>query len=539
MTTSYRPPEAAVHTVLAFLAEEPLVHLFVTVAIGALLGSIQVGGIRLHAAAVLFVAIAVTALGVANGVTIEISTLVGDLGLALFAFAIGITSGPSFFHAVRTAWSRILVSALVLVVAGGVTAAGGRLLGLAPDTTAGTFAGALTNTPSLAAAGGTPGATVGYSVPYLFGVVGMLVVINMALAYRRSDTDAPSELFEQSVRVERDDRPTVEAITQRHGSDVRFNRIREGHGDAATQHVATNEDVLEQGMVVTVIGPREKVEAIVRELGHPSSLALPKDRRYLDFRRITVSDPKLAGREIRELNLERTYGATISRVRRGDVDIGGVGSTVLQRGDRVRVIAPASRMKQVSAFFGDSARGLTDINPVALGVGLSLGLVLGAIPIPLPGGSTFAVGSAAGALVVGLVMGRVGRVGRFVTALPHTAAMVLTELGLTLFLAYAGTRAGSQIAQAFTSGEWWRILVLGAVVTAFSGASAYVLMRFVLGLGGTRLSGVLAGMQTQPALLAYANGRTNHDPRVMLGYALVYPTAMIAKILTATVLAAL
>ena len=107
MTTSYRPPEAAVHTVLAFLAEEPLVHLFVTVAIGALLGSIQVGGIRLHAAAVLFVAIAVTALGVANGVTIEISTLVGDLGLALFAFAIGITSGPSFFHAVRTAWSRI------------------------------------------------------------------------------------------------------------------------------------------------------------------------------------------------------------------------------------------------------------------------------------------------------------------------------------------------------------------------------------------------------------------------------------------------
>lgn len=136
-------------------------------------------------------------------------------------------------------------------------------------------------------------------------------------------------------------------------------------------------------------------------------------------------------------------------------------------------------------------------------------------------------------------MGRVGRVGRFVTALPHTAAMVLTELGLTLFLAYAGTRAGSQIAQAFTSGEWWRILVLGAVVTAFSGASAYVLMRFVLGLGGTRLSGVLAGMQTQPALLAYANGRTNHDPRVMLGYALVYPTAMIAKILTATVLAAL
>ncbi len=527
------------HAVLALLAQEPLVYLFLVVALGALLGKVSVGGIRLHAAAVLFVAIALTALGVSQGVALEVDKLIGDLGLALFAFAIGVTSGPSFFHAVRTAWPRILVSALVLVAGGAVAAGGGRLLGLPADTTAGTFAGALTNTPSLAAAGGTPGATVGYSVAYLFGVVGMLVVINMALGYRRSDTDAPSELFEQSVRVERDDRPTVEAVTQRYGSDVRFNRIREGHGDAATQHVATNEDVLEQGMVVTVIGPREKVDGIVQELGHPSSLYLPKDRRYLDFRRITVSDPKLAGREIRELSLERTYGATISRVRRGDTDIVGVGSTVLQLGDRVRVIAPASRMKEVSAFFGDSARGLTDINPVALGAGLALGLLIGAIPIPLPGGSSFAIGSAAGALLVGLVMGRLGRVGSFITALPHTAAMVLTELGLTLFLAYAGTRAGSQIAQAFTSGEWWRILLLGAVVTAFSGLSAYVLMRWVFGLGGTRLSGVLAGMQTQPALLAYANGRTNHDPRVMLGYALVYPTAMIAKILTATVLAAL
>ena len=140
------------HAVLALLAQEPLVYLFLVVALGALLGKVSVGGIRLHAAAVLFVAIALTALGVSQGVALEVDKLIGDLGLALFAFAIGVTSGPSFFHAVRTAWPRILVSALVLVVAGGVTAAGGRLLGLAPDTTAGTFAGALTNTPSLAAA---------------------------------------------------------------------------------------------------------------------------------------------------------------------------------------------------------------------------------------------------------------------------------------------------------------------------------------------------------------------------------------------------
>ncbi|WP_272913536.1 hypothetical protein [Corynebacterium pilosum] len=173
---------------------------------------------------------------------------------------------------------------------------------------------------------------------------------------------------------------------------------------------------------------------------------------------------------------------------------------------------------------------------MALGLGLALGIFLGGIAIPLPGGGTFAIGAAAGALLVGLVFGRVGRIGAFVTAIPQTTCAVLSELGLLIFLAAAGTTAGARILDAFSGGSWLSILILGAVITVIYGAGLFVVMRYMFRMGGTKLSGFLAGAQTQPAVLAFSNDRTGADPRVALGYAMVYPVAMIAKILVAQVL---
>jgi putative transport protein len=210
-------------------------------------------------------------------------------------------------------------------------------------------------------------------------------------------------------------------------------------------------------------------------------------------------------------------------------------SLTLQAGDRARVVAPRERMARVSKFFGDSAKGLSDINPIALALGLAVGIGLGAIVIPIPG-FNFALGSAAGTLIVGLIFGRVGRIGPMVTTMPVSSAQALTELGLLLFLAQAGARAGSQIASAFTSGEWLKILLLGIMVTVIVGGGMFLIMRQAFGVGGTKLSGMLGGAQTQPAVLAFANNRTNADPRVALGYALVYPAAMIVKILLGQIL---
>lgn len=518
------------------LAANPLLHLALAVGLGSLLGRIPLGKVRLGAAAVLFAAIGVTALGAANGARIEIPAIVGDLGLALFAFAIGLTSGPSFFSAVRRDWPRMLAVAAVLVLVGVGALGLGGLLGLDRATIAGAYAGALSNTPALAAAGGSPEATVGYSVAYLGGVVIMLVAIGRALSRGRADVDAPAALRQKSVEVARDDRPRIGDLLREHGDAVTVARVQDDL--AGRQRVPADDEQLPPGAIVSLVGAADAVDELGRDLGHTAPITLPAVRRDLDMRRITVSRAELAGRPIRDLDLEHRLHATISRVRRGDVDMVGTAATVLQLGDRVRVIAPSRRMPEVTAFFGDSSRGLTDLNPVALGLGLLAAIALGQIAVPLPGSGTFSLGIALAALLVGLVLGRLGRLGPMVTTLPYTAATVLTELGLMVFLAYAGTRAGGQILTAFSSDAWWRILLLGTAITLGMALLGGLAMRFLFRQGGTRTAGLLAGMQTQPALLAYASGRTGDDARVLVGYALAYPVAMLAKIVMAGVLAA-
>ncbi len=525
-------------SVFEFLANQPLIYLFLLLGIGMAFGHVKVKGISLGAAAVLFSAIILTATGLTYGVELLIPHDVGTFGLVIFAFAIGIVSGPSFFHTMRNSLNVILLLILALAVGAGIAYGLGTLLGMDHALIAGTYAGALTNTPALAAAGAASGnaplATVGYSISYIWGVLGMLLFSALSLNYGKNDTDKPSPLINRTIRVEMDTRPTIESLQAQLGTGLQFSRLRRGEDGPITHPKST--DVLFRDDLLTVVGPNADVDAAIQLIGHMSSHSLLADRRYLDFRRMTVSNPKLAGRTLAELGLEDRFGATISRVRRGDVDMVGEGNVTLLLGDRARVVAPTARMDEISKYFGDSSRGLSDINPIAFGLGMALGLFIGQIPIPMPGGGTFAIGSAAGALVVGLVMGRLGRIGKFRTALPHTACNVLSEIGLLLFLAYAGANAGTQIMNAFTSGAWVGILILGFAITTTVGLGLYLSMRYVVKLGGTKLSGLIAGAQTQPAVLAFANNRTNGDPRVALGYAMVYPVAMILKILIAQVL---
>ena len=529
-------------TVFTFLAHQPILTLFVLVGIGMAFGHIKIKGVGLGAAAVLFLAIAISAGAQTSNIEVRVPHELGILGLAIFAFAIGVNSGASFFHNLKTALGPILATvALYIIAAGTAYGVGKYVFDMPISLIAGTFAGATTNTPALAAAGDASGdpatATVGYAVAYLFGVVGMMIAALAALAYGKRDADTPSPLANRTIRVERSDHPLIGDLYETFGHKVTFSRIRRGETGPISR--PSMSDTLDKDDLVTVVGPRELVARVATELGHSSSHSLMQDRSYLDFRRITVSDPTLAGRTIASLELSNKFSATISRVRRGDVDMVGEPGLVLQQGDRVRVVAPTSKMSEITKFFGDSARGLSDINPVALGLGMALGVLLGELRIFTPSGDYFSIGSAAGTLLVGLIFGRIGRIGKVVTAIPFTAASVLSEFGLLVFLAQAGTNAGGQIAQAFTGGQWWKILVLGVIVTTIMGAGLYVVMRWLFKMGGTQLAGFLGGSQTQPAVLAFANSRTNADPRVALGYALIYPVAMIGKILTAQILGGL
>jgi len=526
--------------VFVFLAQQPVLLLFVVVGVGSVVGHVKVRGVGLGAAAVLFLAIGLSAWASASGVDLEIPEALGTLGLTLFTFCVGLVSGATFFSSLRRSLAPILAMAGVLAAGAAVAVAAGHVLGLDGAVVAGAWAGAVTNTPALAAArdaaGDATGPTIGYAVTYLFGVVGMLVAVSAALRHRSRDTDAPPALVARTVRVDVTDSPRVRDLERLHGDRITFSRVR--HGEQSPIRTADDRDVLLLDDLVTVVGPVDEVEAVTRELGHASSHRLEADRMYLDMRRVTVSAAHAAGHTIGELDLLHRFGATISRVRRGDVDVVATDDFQLQLGDRVRVIAPRERMAEVSTWFGDSSRGLSDITPVVLGLGMAAGILVGALALPLSGRG-FSIGSAAGTLLVGLVLGRVGRIGPVVTAMPYTAAQAIAELGLLVFLAQAGSRAGAQIGGAFTSGEWLRILVLGVVVTGVVATGLYVVMRRVFRIGGTQASGILAGAQTQPAVLAFANGRTGYDARVALGYALVYPAAMITKIVLGQVLGGL
>ncbi|MEP9392108.1 TrkA C-terminal domain-containing protein [Gordonia sp. VNQ95] len=533
-TIAYRW-EAAMTAVLDLLADQPLLYLMIVIGLGVAIGRITIRGIGLGPAAVLFSAIALTAFAKSMDVDITIPEIIGNLGLILFAFTTGLMAGPNFFASLRTAW-KLVVTVTVVIAAAAVTVdLVGSAFHMSTASIAGTFAGALTNTPALAAAGGSAEATIGYATSYILGVILMLVMVAIAFRYGNPDPDTPPEVVDITVRLESDD-VTVTELRERHGNRLTFSRL--AHDPDEPPVPITDDQVLHRGDLITVIGPRAEVDALIDEIGHRSIHDLTADRSKLDFRRITISSPELAGRKVRELDLD-SFDGSITRLRRGDTDMVATPATTVQLGDRVRVVAPPENMAKIARMLGDSSRGLTELNAAAMGFGIALGLAVGLIPIPIPGLGTLSLGAAAGSLIVGLILGRIGRIGPFVTTMPITSAQVITEVGLLLFLAYAGTRAGSLILDAFTSGAIVDILVTGAITSAVMAVGMYAACRFILGVGRIRLAGVLAGTQTNPAHLAFANARGGDDPRIALGYALVYPAAMVVKILLAQVLSTL
>jgi putative transport protein len=208
---------------------------------------------------------------------------------------------------------------------------------------------------------------------------------------------------------------------------------------------------------------------------------------------------------------------------------------VLEPGDRVRIVAPRERMESVTRFFGDSYRMLSEIDVAAFGLGIVAGLLLGLVPIPMPGGGSFRLGMAGGPLVVGLVLGALERTGPITWQLPYNANLTLRQLGAVLFLAGVGIRSGHAFVGTVRSSEGLVMLVVGAAVTVAAAVLAVWLGMALLRVPVDVLCGIVAGMQTQPAVLAFAVEQSGDDlPNT--GYASVYPVATIAKIVLAQVL---
>jgi putative transport protein len=228
----------------------------------------------------------------------------------------------------------------------------------------------------------------------------------------------------------------------------------------------------------------------------------------------------------------------ITRVRRGDIELLATGSTVLEPGDRVRVVALRERMRDVSESFGDSYRALSEIDILTFSLGLLLGLLLGQIPIPSPGGGVIRLGIAGGPLLVALVLGTVERTGPLVWTVPYSANLTLRQFGLVLFLAAIGTRAGYVFVTTLLSSSGLLLFLAGTLITGTTAVVTLWIGYRWLPIPMSLLIGMLAGLQTHPAILSFTTRQTGNDlPNI--GYATVYPVAMIGKIILAQVVLAL
>jgi putative transport protein len=541
--------------VLELLAQNPILLLFVVAAIGYPLGRIKIAGISLGVAAVLFAGLGIGSLSS----EIKLPEVIYQFGLVLFVYTIGLSSGPGFFAALKRRGLRdnLLVVGL-LVAAGSLVVLAKLLLGLPATLTAGLFTGAFTNTPALAGVLETIKATantanlerliaepvVAYSVAYPMGVVAMLLSIALLERLWRIDYALETKrvphfagtgdgLTHQSVVVtsqEFQDQPITQVAHAR-GWNVVLGRVQH----AGSMSLVSPETKLEPGDVVSVIGHPSVVQEVTSAIGEPSSEALEADRRTMDFRRMVVSNPKIAGKKLAQLQLPQQFGALVTRVGRGDVDLLPSGNTVLELGDRVRIVSPAGRMSEVSSLLGDSYRAIAEIDVMTFGIGIALGLLLGSIPIPFPGGTSFKLGFAGGPLIVGLILGALGRTGPILWQLPHGANLTLRQLGLILFLAGVGTRSGYAFASTLSSGGGLALFLAGMAVTTIIAMMTLWIGYQILKIPFPLLTGLLAGLQTQPAVLGFASERAGNDlPNV--GYATVYPVATISKIVIAQLL---
>jgi putative transport protein len=532
------------------LVENPLLLLFVVAGLGYPLGRVRVGGFSLGVAAVLFVGLGIGALDP----RLRLPELVYLLGLVIFVFTIGLASGPGFFASFgRQGLRQNLLVLGVLLVGAGVTVGLALLFGLGGPAAAGLFAGSLTNTPALAGLGeelqhsGRAGLetepVVAYSIAYPIGVIGVILALFILQrlwrvdyakeAQRLRDLGASGEhLADVTVRVTR---PrvcgrSIQELRAEHRWRVIFGRFSRGDEVGLVQ--ANTE--LELGDQLTVVGAAEELERVVAVLGELGDAGLALERARMDFRRMFVSSPAVAGKRLRDLHLIEKYGALVTRVRRGDSDMLPTGAMRLELGDRVRVLTRRDRLDDVTRFFGDSYRALSEVDAMSFGLGIALGLLVGLIPIPLPGGMTFRLGIAGGPLVVALVLSAVGRTGPLLWQLPYSANLTLRQVGLILFLAGVGTRSGYAFASTLASGEGLVLFGAGALITCVAALLVLVVGHKLLGVPMSLLGGVLAGQHTQPAVLGFASEQTGNDlPNI--GYATVYPLATVMKILLAQV----
>lgn len=541
---------------------QPIPHAIAVMALvcvaGMALGSIKVHGVKLGTAGVLFAGILVGHF--VEAVDGHIIAFVKEFGLVLFVFTIGLQLGPGFFAALRQQGMRLnLLAATVVLVGALLAAAAGWLAGFDPAAVLGIFSGGTTNTPSLGAGTQTLGLmpdvspdrlalpALAYAVTYPTAIVGIISTLLLLPRLLKIDVAQEAAQFAARHRVQTEplerrtlvvthlelEGATLGAIASRVDAGVTFSRIRH---DGETL-VATEESVVHLGDFLSVVGMVGGLEAMEGAIGCRSEEDLLLDESPVTFRRVVVTDRGVLGRSVGELHLDKRFHVAVTRVTRADLEMSAVPGLRLQYGDQLQMVGREEDLDRAASVVGNSLKELSETHFIPFFIGIALGVLLGILPIPVPGlPHPVRLGLAGGPLVVALILGRVGRIRRQVWHMPVNTNLAFREFGIALFFAAVGLSAGAKFFETIVStmGVMW--LLAGACVTVVPLVTVAVLARIVFKMNYMDLSGLVAGSMTDPPALAFASSMAGSDAPAV-AYATVFPFTTLLRILAAQILA--
>lgn len=529
------------------------------IAAGVLLGKIKFFGISLGVTFVLFVGILAGHFGFTGNPAIL--SFVQDFGLILFVFCIGLQVGPSFFSSFKRGGITLNLLAVGIVF---LNIAVALILYFALQgrvdipMMVGILCGAVTNTPGLGAANEAlqqlhyqgPEIAMGYACAYPLGVMGIILSMIIIRYICRVDVQRDSDEIQKEEEANPHMKPYTislkvqnEALSGKTLSQVQnflardfvcTRIIQDGH--MITPNANT---VLRLGDRMFLVCAEDDSEAIMAFIGPKIEQdwdATNQQDKPMVSRRILVTQPNINGKTLGELHFSSMYGVNVTRVNRSGMDLFAARQLRLQVGDRVMVVGPQDAIERVANLLGNQLRRLDHPNIVTIFVGILCGILFGSLPIAIPGMPTpVKLGLAGGPLIISILIGRFGHKVKLVTYTTMSANLMLREVGLVLFLASVGIKAGENFVQMVVEGDGVLYVGLGFLITFIPLIIIGIIARWHHRVNYFTLMGLIAGSNTDPPALAYANQIAGNDAPAV-GYSTVYPLTMFLRILTAQLL---
>lgn len=532
--------------------------------VGLWIGNVKIRGVGFGIGGVLFGGIIVGHFVDQAGITLSSPMLhfIQEFGLILFVYTIGIQVGPGFFASLRVSGLKLNLFAILIVVLGGlVTAILHKLFSIPLPVVLGIFSGAVTNTPALGAGQqilrdlGLPFDVVdqmgmSYAMAYPFGICGILLTMWLVRLFFLINVEKEAQQFDESsgnghahlhtinVRVENPNlnNMAIQDVPMLNSDKIICSRLKRDE----LLMVPAPGTLIQHGDLLHLVGRPEDLHNAQLVIGKEVATSLSTRGTDLKVERVVVTNEKVLGKKIRDLHFKQRYDVVISRLNRAGVELVASSHASLQFGDILNLVGRPQAIDAVANELGNAQQKLQQVQMLPVFIGIGLGVLLGSIPLFIPGfPAALKLGLAGGPLIMALILGRIGSIGKLYWFMPPSANLALRELGIVLFLAVVGLKSGGDFVDTLLHGEGLSWIAYGIFITAIPLLTVGILARMLAKMNYLTLCGMLAGSMTDPPALAFANNLHATSGAAALSYATVYPLVMFLRIITPQLLAVL